>query len=857
MLAGNDPYQADINAPDTPAPVFAVKAFKHAIFGTPQTVISDERKPLARSLSKSRGQGKDTKWENWSSRNQTATRDNSNYIDGENGDDDDRDYIDNHYMSFSKRPSSPSKPNGILMTPGTGPVRRKTVSFGTHAPSEERGLEVRPAYARNKSDLSTELPGKFPSPWTPKAINDALPRPLSSNGQIGSVDARDFHTAAPLELKFPASKSRDDTDITFDFETPRSESGRYWQAQYRSYAEKSAYEVRKLLQKQQAAKQYAKKKDLEAMEMATKLKDERRRHRLRERALECQLKEQREKLAQHDAEKQNYARQNVALKKRIEELQEQQKKQSQQQLYRSNTGHGLRRAHSSAGGRGSGSGYGSGYGSGLGSEERHSGTSASVAAGNGSKTSSFGSDSFRISSSTSSQNKEFEKHDSVMGKIASGDASKSPPCGVMKATATLAQLMDEDPQMSFLHPPSDTENTSPRRSRRGGSRPESAMKSLDRADERPKQKSSSRIETMRDSHSSTSSRIRPLSDSKGEEGNVAATKDTTLATEGRKASHTGTTTRARPVTAILRPQGNNAQRAGSASSDPWLLPTSSPGATPSLPTRSEPVLAHHVNAGSDIEQGDNQHQPDSPTMPSPVPGAQRRNRRYSTSSSSGTDSANDKNGSCDDNDDNSNIIDEHDPPSLHIPSPRRDRPASRIFMGKMSSALDGSNATSKSTSRSTTVKTKSSSSNSASASNPSFHELNDNVIAQSDDNRNINDTKSVSQQSAVSASIHNSELQQQPSDINESASADNRHEAEPARRDHSKATSSTPKSIPILIPPTSSTTIAAKPSPTPPLVTTTSRSASKTKRFLSSERMAAAKARLEARRRDKGNGGKG
>src|SRR3569833_257094 len=74
--------------PDTPAPVFAARAFKTALFGTPARV---DRAPLP------------------AVNTVAVTKDIC-------GDD--------------KEPKSPAKPPGILLTPGTATARRKRVSFG-------------------------------------------------------------------------------------------------------------------------------------------------------------------------------------------------------------------------------------------------------------------------------------------------------------------------------------------------------------------------------------------------------------------------------------------------------------------------------------------------------------------------------------------------------------------------------------------------------------------------------------------------------------------------------------------------------------------------------------------------------
>lgn len=101
--------------PETPAPVFAARAIKSAIFGTPAPPPGDTT--LAERLA-----------------------------------------------DFTNMPNipqeSPSKPPGILMTPGTARTR-KTVSFGGGVKQEAEKKE-------SKSGIPDDCPGKFPSPWVPK-----------------------------------------------------------------------------------------------------------------------------------------------------------------------------------------------------------------------------------------------------------------------------------------------------------------------------------------------------------------------------------------------------------------------------------------------------------------------------------------------------------------------------------------------------------------------------------------------------------------------------------------------------------------------------------------------------------------
>ena len=207
--------------------------------------------------------------------------------------------------------SSPTKPNGILMTPGTAARGRKTVSFGAHVVDNEGKRASFPG----KSGLPNDYPGKFPSPWTPgtELLTGKKPRTKLT---AALYDARD--SARPKSTS--KLKAKDDNDITLDVMAPRSESGKYWKDQYLSYSERSQKEVKKLVTKQQLAKNYAKKKDTEAMELATKLAEERKRHKLREKTLEEQTKEYQERLRQSMAENLKASTEIATLKQRVAAL---------------------------------------------------------------------------------------------------------------------------------------------------------------------------------------------------------------------------------------------------------------------------------------------------------------------------------------------------------------------------------------------------------------------------------------------------------------------------------------------------------------------------------------------------------
>ncbi|KAF2184717.1 hypothetical protein K469DRAFT_633473 [Zopfia rhizophila CBS 207.26] len=276
-----------VEPPETPAPTFAVRAFKQAIFGTPAPEESNETaKKLVKRVKLDEVNSKATEF--------PAQKEND-------------------------PPSSPTKPNGILVTPGTGTKGKKTVSFGAHVVDNEG---KRSTYT-GKSGIPNDCPGKFPSPWAPGTElkesaekdkdKDKMPRTKLT---AALYDARSSSQLQPGQKP----KAKDDSDITIDLSAPRSESGKYWKEQYESYADKSEKEVKKLVAKQQVAKNFAKKKDGEATELATRLAEERKRFRMRERELEDQSKDYQERLRQAMTENLRAGMEIAALKTRIASL---------------------------------------------------------------------------------------------------------------------------------------------------------------------------------------------------------------------------------------------------------------------------------------------------------------------------------------------------------------------------------------------------------------------------------------------------------------------------------------------------------------------------------------------------------
>lgn len=200
--------------PDTPAPVFAARAFKSALFGAP--AVSSNAKTL--EVANSSGDIKDT----------------------------------------------PSKPPGILLTPGTGTTRRKRVSFGhdvgastTGPGAGQRGSEGA-GRNRKRTRLTTAMENASRKTGTLEASKkEADEKPQNdSDSEWEEEDEHDPH------------------DFTVDLAEPHSESGKYWKEEFHRYRNDAKIEMDKMLKYKRLAKSYAKLKDAEALELAEMLRCE-------------------------------------------------------------------------------------------------------------------------------------------------------------------------------------------------------------------------------------------------------------------------------------------------------------------------------------------------------------------------------------------------------------------------------------------------------------------------------------------------------------------------------------------------------------------------------------------------------
>jgi len=176
----------------------------------------------------------------------------------------------------------PSPAKGILLTPGTGATRRKTVSFGQLADLAEDVVKVEggrveePTVTRSLSTIGSS-----------RGLQKTRRREASLRRTLfevrGTSEPSITPHQAPSSLLAEAQptvteecseeKEMDDKgDITTDLKHPLSRSGQHWMNEYRRDHAKSKKEMRELIKYSQTAKSYARKRDAEALDLADKLR---------------------------------------------------------------------------------------------------------------------------------------------------------------------------------------------------------------------------------------------------------------------------------------------------------------------------------------------------------------------------------------------------------------------------------------------------------------------------------------------------------------------------------------------------------------------------------------------------------
>ncbi|KAL4807776.1 spindle pole body formation-associated protein-domain-containing protein [Aspergillus unguis] len=249
--------------PETPAPVFALRAFQSALFGTPKADDEDNTTTL---------KSKEQLQSNQRSKDNTSQKPGEQKADTHKPSAADVDLAANAMASPTK---------SILMTPGTVSNRRKTVSFGDGVVDNER---KRDGISDQPTKTTPATLGNISSQWISSSsegkrsrLTQALmdSREKSSKSSEKSSKKPDESRSVQSSTKPDMAPAQDDdNEDTINMNEPRSRSGQYWKAEFDSYRSKTALEIRRLIQYRSAAKTYAKKKDEEAYRLAAKLKDE-------------------------------------------------------------------------------------------------------------------------------------------------------------------------------------------------------------------------------------------------------------------------------------------------------------------------------------------------------------------------------------------------------------------------------------------------------------------------------------------------------------------------------------------------------------------------------------------------------
>ena len=178
--------------------------------------------------------------------------------------------------------ASPTK--GILLTPGTGATRRKTVSFGTLiADAQKKEEKLQPTEVKRDCAPKCRKDSEIPKP-SPRIQprHSSLTKTLIQmsrqklDDQAISITPREERPASESASSNGAQTENTDQspDNTVDLSQPRSRSGQHWKTEYEQYHKRSNSEMKKVIMYGQNVKSYAVKKDSEATCLGEKLKKE-------------------------------------------------------------------------------------------------------------------------------------------------------------------------------------------------------------------------------------------------------------------------------------------------------------------------------------------------------------------------------------------------------------------------------------------------------------------------------------------------------------------------------------------------------------------------------------------------------
>lgn len=253
--------------PETPAPLFVVRAFRTAIFGTPHPV-QREAKQAGKASEKDKAGGQ---------RLAAKKSEDEESIETDAG-------VGIERAASIKVDTLASPAKGILLTPGTTATRRKTVSFLHLEDSDAGRLEenVLQDVELNMDPLLT------PSKRAPEAHSKDEPRHSKLTKtllELSKQKSKKKDTSGEFDVQSPdpgtlvstAIQTESDgsaVEVTMDLSKPRSRSGQHWKTEYEQYQRRSNREMKEIIKYGQTVKSYAAKKDAEATSLSERLKKE-------------------------------------------------------------------------------------------------------------------------------------------------------------------------------------------------------------------------------------------------------------------------------------------------------------------------------------------------------------------------------------------------------------------------------------------------------------------------------------------------------------------------------------------------------------------------------------------------------
>ena len=240
-----------------------MRAFKHAIFGTPQTTQSKPRRNS--STDNARPRTADPRPSRPGITRPKSASDAQTLA---------RPDVPAYAEALPSPLASPTK--SILVREGGTPGgKKKNVTFGDHVVDNE---EKRPL----KSGLPDDCPGKFPSPGRGLGEEVDLEEDKAEKGRGRNKltealeQARDESRKRKKGEKKGRRDMEEEGEVPAEFREPKSEVGKYWKHEYDIYRTNTQREVKKLITKQKAAKSFALTKDIQCTELADQLRQEQR-----------------------------------------------------------------------------------------------------------------------------------------------------------------------------------------------------------------------------------------------------------------------------------------------------------------------------------------------------------------------------------------------------------------------------------------------------------------------------------------------------------------------------------------------------------------------------------------------------